>query len=345
MESLQESIASRGLTLGLLGLLGLFGELLLAQGLGVWVELEEKSLIAERVFLLGEWAGLGLEASRADDGLNLVTVDYPSHIRVADLGSGQEVILLVRRGLVEGSEDFVKETESTLSPDDETTKVATGSELENVQPPDVDDLNTWQVTERLDDSVILIVDNERTTALTMSTVPELPLSGTEFTRVGNLDNIGVSLEGLEEGDGILGLLGSLNRRRDYKGNFLNLLNTVATSENKGRDGGSSQGRNNSKTALVLIDLDVPLTPGFGGGEHATTTAHVTEGGLARAVGAAATNTGNTSYGTTSTPRFSTSLVTSLLANGVSLPLVLSKALVHLLDDIEPDWGGEDGWER
>jgi hypothetical protein len=47
--------------------------------------------------------------------------------------------------------------------------------------------------------------------------------------------------------------------------------------------------------------------------------------LARAVGASTTDTGNTSNGTTSTPRFSTRLVAGLFADCVCLPLVFSHA--------------------
>ena len=92
------------------------------------------------------------------------------------------------------------------------------------------------------------------------------------------------------------------------------------------ESGGSKGRDNGETALVLVDLDVPLAPGLGRGEHTTTTAHVTEGSLARTVGSTTTDTGNTSDGTTGTPRLSGGLVTSLYVDSVRLPLVLGDAL-------------------
>ena len=89
-----------------------------------------------------------------------------------------QVVFLVDGNLIEGAEDVIEQGEGTLSPDDETTEVTTRSELEEVEPPDVDYLNTGKVTEGLDNTVVLVVDNERTTALAVTTVPELALAGT-----------------------------------------------------------------------------------------------------------------------------------------------------------------------
>jgi hypothetical protein len=193
--------------------------------------------------------------------------------------SNAHVVLLVDRGLVEGTEDVIEQSKGTLGPDDETSKVATWSELEEVEPPDVDDFNTRKVAEGLDDAVVLIVDNKRTTALTVAAVPELSLAGTQLAGGGDLHNIGMRTQSLEEGDGLLGLVEGLDLGGNDKGNLLDLLNAVTTSENEGRKSGGSESRDDGESALVLVDLDVPLPPGLGGGEHATTPAHVTEGGL------------------------------------------------------------------
>lgn len=45
--------------------------------------------------------------------------------------------------------------------------------------------------------------------------------------------------------------------------------------------------------LALVDLDVPLAPDLGRGEHATGTAHVTESSLASAVSTTTRDTRNT----------------------------------------------------
>ena len=290
---------------------------------------------------MGPGALLDLLASRADDGLDLVRVDETGDVGVADLGGGEDVVLLVDRLLVKSAKDIIEEGKGTLSPDNESAEVSTRGELEQVQSPDVDELDTGEVAEGLDDTVILVIDNEGTTALTVAAVPQLALSSTELARVGDLDDIGVSLESLEESDGLLGLGESLDFGGDDEGDFLDLLDAVATGEDERWEGRSGKGRNNSESALVLVDLDVPLAPGLGRREHATATAHVTKGSLARAVGSSSSNTGNTGNGTTSTPGLGTRLVACILSDGISLAVVLGDALVDLLDDIKPDGGGQN----
>ena len=148
--------------------------------------------------------------------------------------------------------------------------------------------------------------------------------------------------------------------------------------------------------LALVDLDVPLAPDLGRGEHATGAAHVTEGGLTSTVGTTTRDTGDTGNSTTcislvsqtvfhrsvalipsgnlcapnstqsspgfcekayppmppqnvtekratltSSPRLGRGLVTSLLAHGIRLTLVLSDTSVHLLDNVRSDRAGED----
>jgi len=239
-EGLQEHLRGSNGLLGPGGVLGLetllLEDLLPAEGLGVGVETEENSPVDEGVLLLCPGPLLDLLASRADDGLDLVTVDEAGDIGVGDLGCGEEVILLEGGGFVEGPENFVKKSKSGLSPDNETADMSSGGELEEVQSPDIDELNTGQVAEGLDDAVVLVVNNKGATALTMPAVPELSLSGTELAGVGDLDNIGIGIEGLEEGNSLLGLGEGLGSSVDDEGNLLDLLDAVTAGENKGREG-------------------------------------------------------------------------------------------------------------
>ena len=189
------------------------------------------------------------------------------------------VVLLVARSLVEGTEDLVKEAESTLGPDDEAAEVTARRELEEVEAANVDELDTGEVAERLDDAVVLVVDDEGTTALAVTAVPQLALARAELARVRDLDDVGVRLEGLEESDRLLGLGEALSRVGDDAGNLLNLLDAMTAGEDEGREGRGGERRDNGEAALVLVHRDVPLAPGLGGREHATATAHVTERGL------------------------------------------------------------------
>jgi hypothetical protein len=181
--------------------------------------------------------------------------------------------------LLECTINFIKQTEGTLSPDNEAAEMATRSELKEIQSPHVDELNAGQVAESLDNAVVLVIDNKGTTALTMSAVPELSFASTEFTRVGDLDDVGVRVEALEESDGLLCLGERLGGIFNNERNFLDVLDAVATGKDQGGQGRGSESRDNGEAALVLVHLDVPFAPGLGGGEHTSTAAHVAEGSL------------------------------------------------------------------
>lgn len=189
------------------------------------------------------------------------------------------VVLLVEGGLVKGTENFIEKSESTLSPDDKSAEVTTRSELKDIQPPHVNQLYTGQVAERLDDTEVLIVHDQGSTTLPVTAVTQFTLTGTQFPRVGDLSDVSVGLESLEESDSLLGLAELLDGGGDDEGDLFDLLDTVSTSEDESGEGRCGQGRDGGKSALLLVHLDVPFAPSLGGGEHATSTAHVTKGSL------------------------------------------------------------------
>ena len=90
------------------------------------------------------------------------------------------VVLLVDGCLIEGAEDLIEETESALSPDNESAEVATRSKLEQVQPANIDGLNTRKVPECLDDAVVFVVHDERATALTVPAASDLSFASPAF---------------------------------------------------------------------------------------------------------------------------------------------------------------------
>jgi hypothetical protein len=109
--------------------------------------------------------------------------------------------------------------------------VTTGSELEEIEPPDIDEFNTRDVTESLDNALVFVVDDEWTTALTVPTVPHLANASTEFTRVGNFDDIGISFEGLEKSDSFSGFGERFCVGGNDQRHFLDFFDAVAASEN------------------------------------------------------------------------------------------------------------------
>lgn len=189
------------------------------------------------------------------------------------------VVLLESGGLVLGAEDLVEHAEGALGPDAEAAEVATRSEGEDVQVAHVAAVDAGHVLEGAGEAVVLSVDDQGTGALGGSAVAALAGTGAGLGAVVDLADVGVGGEGLEEGDGLLGLEDVLDLVGDNAGNLLNLFNAVTAGEDEGRKGGSGNSRDDSVATLVLVGLDVPAAPGAGGSEHATAAAHVTESSL------------------------------------------------------------------
>jgi hypothetical protein len=352
VESFQELLGSNRSGLLLLGLLDLTGSNLFSldefsttENLGIGVKTVHDTLVLERVLLLSERTLVVLVTGGTDNGLDFIRVDETSNIGVGHDVVGQDVILLQSSRSFVGTVKFIKESNSRLSPDDETTEVSTRSELEEVEATDVDELKTGQVTESLDETVVFVVDDKGTTTLLVATVTELTLTSTELTRVGNLDNISISVDRLQQSNGFLGLGELFNRVRKNKRNFFNLFDTVTTGQNQRGKSRSSQSGSSGETLLVQVGLDIPLSPGLGRSEHTTTTTHVTESGLTSTVSTRTVDTRNTGNSTTSTPRFGRGLFTSLGRDSVRLTLVLGHVGVNKVDDIRTNGGLEDGRER
>nr|WCZ58332.1 60S ribosomal protein L4 [Paratrimastix eleionoma] len=179
--------------------------------------------------------------------------------------------------------------------------MTTRGQLKKVETSHTAEINTGNVAESTADTGILVVDNKGTTTLNITTVAHLTRSTTNVMRVLNTLNISVGIEGLENLDGVLGFLDGLNGVVKNEGNFGDLINGVTTGHNEGRDSRGSQSGAESVTLLVDIDLTVPTAEDLGGGEHVTTSTHVTERTLTRTMGTTTRDTRNTSNSTTSTP--------------------------------------------
>jgi len=96
--------------------------------------------------------------------------------------------------------------EGRFRPDDKSTKMSSGCELEKVEACHAAELNTRNVSESLEKRSFLVVNNQRTTSLDVTPVPQFTLTSANPLRIDNLLDVGVSVEVLEEGDGRLGLL-------------------------------------------------------------------------------------------------------------------------------------------
>jgi hypothetical protein len=204
-------------------------------------------------------------------------------------------------GLVSRTEKTVKVGKGRLGPDDKATNVSSRSELKKVKGVDVASLNTRNVAEGADKTVVVLVHNKGTTALGVAAVSPLTLTSANLLGVSATVNIVVGTNAVQDGNSLLGLGDVLNISGNNKWELGGVVDLVTAGLNKGGDGRSGEGGGSGVTAFVLADTSVPVTPLLGGGEHATLTAHVTEGTLTTATVTGARNTWNTRDGTASTP--------------------------------------------
>jgi hypothetical protein len=236
-------------------------QLLLLESRSVGVEAEKDLLVLERVLLLHvATLGVLLALGSAENGLDFGGVDETGKVGLGDDVGGEEEVLLEVGRSGGGAVDLVQALESGGGPDDEAAEVTTGGELEEVEGMDGACLNTGNVAETLDEvlSVNLgVVDNQRSTALAVTTTPQLTLTGTELLGKLNLVDVGTSTDGLQEpkSSGGLGVGGTVESGGvDNQGNLGNGVDLVATGKEKGGDGRSSQSGSGSETPKTQLDI-------------------------------------------------------------------------------------------
>jgi len=322
-----------------LGLLELELELSTALSLCVGVEADESTNVAERVELAGKTASVLLLAVKL--GLNFIRVDDTGNISVGHNGVGKSEVALNVRLLVQGSEDLVQLLESSLGPDDETSQMSSGSELEERKAINVGNVQSDNVAESVLDVLVVGVDEERTTAESVTTVSHLTLSGADLLGLLGTGNIEIGVMASEDLDGILGLLDRLDSGRENEGNLLELADSVSASNDESGDSRGSEGSADGQTTFVGVGHSVPLAPDLVGGEHTTSSAHVTEATLSRARSTSSSDTGNTCDGTTGSPRLGRGLLSGNGLNSIRLTLVLGNVLVNALNKINTDGRSED----
>lgn len=249
--------------------------------------------------LLGDVLDLG-SLDLSELGLDLVGVDDSGEVSAVHHVSVEDVATLLDVGSSVVAEDAVEGLEGVLGPDDESAEVTTGGQLEEVESGDVHDVDSWEVSGGLLDADVLVsVDEEGAASEDVSGVSHLALADSHLLGVsGSLHVLGGAdgLEGAEESLGGVSIEG-LND----EGKLGNVGNSVTSGEDEGGNSGGSDGGGNGVSLLVDVDLSVPLSVGLQGSEHSTLAALVTEGTLAGSGSTRATDSGNTSDGSSGTP--------------------------------------------
>merc|ERR1719423_40822 len=101
---------------------------------------------------------------------------------------------------------FLKAASVQMQNSDMTTR----SQFQQVEGVHLDAVNSRDVSERLGETLILVVDNQGTELLYAPPVPQLSLASSHSTGGVHLGNIGPGLVSSEEDDSLLGLLESLD---------------------------------------------------------------------------------------------------------------------------------------
>jgi len=198
-----------GLLLHLLEVLLLFGVDGVDDGpsplsLGIWIEPDEEAQIRQSVLPARKTPGGCFPRSKMR--LDILRTDESSQIGVGHRNVWKSVTNLEGRTLFVCAVKIIEFLEGRLGPDDESTKMSSRCKLEKVEACNTAELNTGNVSESLEKRSFLIVNNQRTTSLDVTSVPQFTFTSSNLLRSDNLLDVGESVDVLEEGDGRLGLL-------------------------------------------------------------------------------------------------------------------------------------------
>jgi len=253
-----------------------------------------------------EWVALGRDSSNSSLGskstLDFVGVDNSSQISVGHKRSRELVVTLNLRSLLVSSEDGVELLESVLGPNAESTKMSSRSQLQKVEVVDTDQLDSGDVSESLDKGTLLVEDDQRTAALNVSSVSHLSFSWAKLPRLDNLGDISESVQSMEEGSGLGGLVNVVDSLVvNDEGDLSDGLDSMSTSHDQSRDSRSGNSGGQSVSLLGDVDLAVPSSPDLSGGKHSTSSAHVTKSSLTSSMSSTSRYSRNTGNGSSSSP--------------------------------------------
>lgn len=217
--------------------------------------------------------------------MDFVGVDDSGDISVGKEGFLEVVARFLESGVSEGTENGIELSESTFTPDNESSDLSTGGKLEEVKSVDVGNFDAWNVSNGLSEFNVFVSDNEKGSFSDgVSFASEFSLSGSDGFGVGDLLDVSVGADSLQELNNLLGFFVTFDFVVKNVGNFSNSLDSVSSGEQERSNGASSQGTGNSVSFLFNVNSSVPSSPGLKGGEHSTLSALVTEGTLTTSVG-------------------------------------------------------------
>ena len=134
------------------------------------------------------------------------------------------------------SVDVVEFSEGSFSPDDESSDVSSGGELEKVKSGNMDGFDSRDVSKGSQEwDIGPTVDNKRSSSGSESSVSVFSVSSSDLDSVGNLLDIGKGANVLEEFHSLFSSLDSFDGVINNKREFRDLINSVASGLNQGED--------------------------------------------------------------------------------------------------------------
>lgn len=178
----------------------------------------------------------------SNNALDFVGVDDFSDIRVSDQRSLEMVSSLALGTDSVGTENLVKSLESGGSPDDESSDLTTWGELSKVKSGDVNDFDTWNVSNGSGElSAFTGINKEWTLSDLVMFASGFSDSCSGGLGVDNFLNIGINTDSLEESNGFLGLFNTFDLVVDNQRNHWSLFDSVSSGVDEWDQSGSGQG--------------------------------------------------------------------------------------------------------
>lgn len=121
----------------------------------------------------------------------------------------------------------------------------------------------------------------------------------------------------------------------------NLVNLVSSGKDQWKNGSGRNSRSKSVSLESEVDLSMPSSVGLEWEGHSTLSTHVSEGSLSISGGTRSLDSWYSGNSSTSSPRLSRVLHTSVSVDTMGLSGVSGDIVMDVLDNILSEWAGED----
>jgi len=177
---------------------------------------------------------------RVQLALDLTRSDQSVKVRVRDQRARKSIMQFQLGLLSVSSIQRIELFIGILSPDDETSEMATRGKQKDVQTVNIKEFNTGKIAESSKKGSLLSIDNQRAFSLHVSPVSCLTFSCSDLLGVLDFLDISVGFQGFEEFYSLRGFVkGSDSVSANNEGDFRNFLNSVTSGQDqRGRRRGS-----------------------------------------------------------------------------------------------------------